>query len=237
MSLFYFKAFAIDQENCPMKINTDGVLLGAFANETNTKKVLDIGTGTGVIALMLAQKLENASLTAIDIDQNATKTAARNFENSAFNSRIKAYNYSFQEYFNVYPNQQFDLIISNPPFYVRALRSNNHKINTAKHADEQFFIDLVHYASMHLSEQGNLKLIVPIELADFISHLAKDYHLNLQKKINISSFPGKAAFRTILNFGRMPGKFIEEQFVIYEREGVHTLQYQKLLKDFFIIFE
>ena len=113
MSVFRFKEFVIDQENCPMKINTDGVLLGAMADVLQSKEILDIGTGTGIIALMLAQRNLEAKVSALDIDINAYEKAAFNFENSIFHERLMALHVGFKEYFDLNPLKKYDFIVSN----------------------------------------------------------------------------------------------------------------------------
>src|SRR4051812_29048264 len=110
--MFQFKQFAVDQSNCAMKINTDGVLLGALANADKPEQILDIGTGTGVIALMLAQRFSNAQIDAVEIDLDAAATAQRNFKASAFADRLYTYGSSFEDFFNHHPEKRYDLIIS-----------------------------------------------------------------------------------------------------------------------------
>src|SRR6476661_1775560 len=161
MSLFHFKQFVIDQEKCPMKINTDGVLLGALTNISNTKLICDIGTGTGVIALMLAQRNHDAIIDAVDIDYKAVDTASINFSNSLFHERLYAHHHSFTEYFEMHPDRQYDLIVSNPPFFLNSLKSPEAATNLAKHTNQDFFIDLLRIATMHLTEYGSLSIIVP----------------------------------------------------------------------------
>ena len=119
--MFRFKQFNIDQSGCAMKINTDGVLLGAFSFAIEPKNILDVGTGTGVIALMLAQKFCDAQLEAVEIDAEAALTAEINFRNSAFAERLKVFPLSFERYFEQLVATKFDLIVSNPPFYIDSL--------------------------------------------------------------------------------------------------------------------
>ncbi|MDB5138484.1 MAG: methyltransferase protein, partial [Mucilaginibacter sp.] len=121
--MFQFKQFIIDQSGCAMKINTDGVLLGAIIEANGSERVLDIGTGTGVIALMLAQKYVNAKIDAVEIDADAAQTAERNFKGSPFAERLKLYASGFESYFDQCPDCKYDLILSNPPFYIDSLKS------------------------------------------------------------------------------------------------------------------
>ena len=124
--LFHFKQFSIDQSGCGMKVNTDGVLLGALVQATDPQSILDIGTGTGVIALMLAQRFSVAEIEAIEIDQAAYETALMNFNNLRFSNRLKAHNNSFQKFSVEQPDKRYDLIVSNPPFFLNSLGSLYH---------------------------------------------------------------------------------------------------------------
>src|ERR1035437_1092252 len=121
--MFQFKQFSVDQSGCAMKINTDGVLLGAITDADHPAAILDIGTGTGVIALMLAQRFADAEIDAVEIDPEAAKTAEVNFEASPFADRLNIYASGFEDYFDVYPDRKYNLIVSNPPFYVASLKS------------------------------------------------------------------------------------------------------------------
>ena len=133
-----------------MKINTDGVLLGAFSFAIEPKNILDVGTGTGVIALMLAQKFCDAQLEAVEIDAEAALTAEINFRNSAFAERLKVFPLSFERYFEQLVATKFDLIVSNPPFYIDSLKSPGAKKAIAKHTDIRFFENLLKAVSIHL---------------------------------------------------------------------------------------
>jgi tRNA1Val (adenine37-N6)-methyltransferase len=238
MSVFHFKEFLVDQTNCPMKINTDGVLLGAIVNLDNATKILDIGTGTGVIALMMAQRNNNTLIDAIDIDFNAFEKAKENFDHSLFHAQLTAHHHGFKEYFELKPIVKYDLIVSNPPFFLNALHSPNQTKNIARHTDENFFIDLIHYASNHLNPQGILELVLPIDISLMLQNIAASYNFKLLRCIEVKSFESKAPFRHIISFTNS-NKLVQitkETFCIYETQGVHSLQYKKLLKNFFTIF-
>src|SRR5574343_1824554 len=132
-STFAFKQFVIKQDLCAMKVGTDAVLLGAWVNIEKSKKILDIGTGTGIISLMLAQKSE-AEITAIDIDKQAVDQAIINFKESKFSSRIQAKHCSFREFYEN-NTEKFDLIVTNPPYFVDSLKSSDTTRSAARHAD------------------------------------------------------------------------------------------------------
>lgn len=237
MSLFHFKQFVIDQENCPMKINTDGVLLGALCNITAAKRILDIGTGTGVIALMLAQRSHNSFIDAIDIDYTAFEKSKINFENSLFHGQLKAHHHGFKEFFELNPLHKYDLIVSNPPYFLNALQSPKASKNISKHTNEQFFIDLLLVAKNHLTENGRLELVLPVDISLMLQNTAQDFGLFAKHCIKIKSYPDKAHIRHIISFSKQQAEELHfQEFCIYETQGVHSLQYKALLKDFFKIF-
>ncbi len=237
MSLFHFKEFVVDQKNCPMKINTDGVLLGALADVKDARRVCDIGTGTGVIALMLAQRNHDCKIDAIDIDFNAVDTASYNFNNSLFHEQLKCHHHHFVEFFEMRPGEKYDLIVANPPFFLNSLHSPSQSKTLARHTNKDFFVDLLRLAALHLSENGILQLVVPLDISILLKNLATDYHLFNTECIEMKSFYGKNTFRHILKFEKDGLKpFKTTDFIIYKKEGEHSLQYIETLKNFFTIF-
>src|SRR6476661_8714524 len=162
---FRFKQFTISQEGCAMKVNTDGVLLGAYADASHAERVLDIGTGTGVVALMLAQRFPDLDIDALEPDQSASSTATLNFAQSPWQDRLMIYNATFQDYFKGKSRLAYDLIVSNPPFFIDALQSESAQKSLARHTDITFFHQLLSEAARHLSPHGKLQVIVPVELA------------------------------------------------------------------------
>jgi len=220
-----------------MKINTDGVLLGAMANVSKAKTVLDIGTGTGVIALMLAQRNHAAKVDAIDIDESACNKATLNFENSLFHDRLKIHHHGFKTYFELYPARKYDLIVSNPPFFLNALQSPKASNNLSKHTDEQFFIDLLRVAQHHLNKNGHLELIVPVDISLMLQNLAADFQLHAFHCVKIKSYENKAHIRHMVSFSRTQMQDITfQEFCIYADQGIHSVEYKAALKDFFTIF-
>lgn len=234
--VFHFKQFSVDQTGCAMKINTDGVLLGVLAQGNEPQSILDIGTGTGVIALMLAQRFISARIDAVEIDEKAAQAAEANFKHSTFADRLKAYSASFEQYFEDNPNQKFDLIITNPPFYINSLQSPGAGKKLAKHADDGFFNTLVNLVSIHLSANGQFWLILPIDTAELVKKQATANKLFLQQIINIKSYPESEPHREILSFGLTQTKVKVAEFVIYDALKQYSGQYQMALKDFFTIF-
>jgi len=234
--VFQFKQFSVDQTGCAMKINTDGVLLGALTVAYEPKNILDIGTGTGVIALMLAQRFISAKIDAAEIDAIAAQTAGRNFENSPFASRLSVFPLGFEQYFQTHPEKKYDLIVSNPPFYLNSLTSPKEKKTLAKHTDDDFFEQLVTDVARQLSEDGLCWLVLPLQAGELVKNIAGDIGLHLQRKIDIQSFEMSEPHRVILAFGKMNKELIQGRFVIYKEPKVYSEMYVNSLKDFFTIF-
>ncbi|TCD05581.1 methyltransferase domain-containing protein [Pedobacter frigidisoli] len=233
MSIFKFKQFEVNQSGCAMKINTDGVLIGAAANHPSPKNILDIGTGTGVIAMMMAQRFPNAIIDAVEIDEQAAETAKRNFQLSVFSDRLAIKNIAIQQYHNT---QKFDLIVSNPPFFVNDLKSEELKKGIARHADEDFFQLLVKKSSEFLSDGGKIWLILPVKQANKVIEIASLYGLSLFERIHIHSDETKPTFRQMICLGREEVIPVERDFYIYESFKKHSAIYKELLKDFFLAF-
>ncbi|MFI5158571.1 MAG: tRNA1(Val) (adenine(37)-N6)-methyltransferase [Sphingobacteriales bacterium] len=234
--IFQFKQFSVDQSGCAMKINTDGVLLGALTEATKPQNILDIGTGTGVIALMLAHRFTSAHIDAVEIDKPASVTALQNFKNSPFAERLTVFQQGFQSYFNEQPEKKYDLIVSNPPFHLNSLESPKANKTIAKHTDKDFFEDLITGISQHLTKNGLCWLILPLPTAGLVKELALFNGLYLKKKITIHSFMEDIPHREILAFGINDNKLKEEKFVIYKEPKVYSEMYIAALKDFFTIF-
>jgi tRNA1Val (adenine37-N6)-methyltransferase len=232
-SVFHFKQFRIDQSNCAMKVNTDGVLLAAMADFKSPAKILDVGTGTGLIALMLAQKYTSAIIHAVEIDQSAADTAKLNFLNSPFSNRIALFHSSIKDHFTD-NTEQYDLIISNPPFFINSLSSQKPEKSIARHTDLSFFEVLLTESAKHLDQSGHLCIILPLETAEMVKKMVSD--LKVQKEILIYSFPESKPHRTIMVMGYEALIPLEEEIVIYESKGIYSVVYRDLLKDYLTIF-
>lgn len=232
-NIFKFKQFDVDQSECAMKINTDGVLLGAIAENLSVENILDIGTGTGVISLMLAQRFPKAYIDAVEIDHLAALAAQANAQNSIFSARIHVFNYAFQVFET---DKKYDMIVSNPPFFVNDLKNEEVRKGIARHADEDFFDILVRKSADLLTDNGKLWLILPIKQADVVIKLSGFSGLTLSKRIHIHSDQTKATFRQIICLSKNKDQLSESDFYIYEAYKEHSLAYKALLKDFFLAF-
>lgn len=232
-SVFKFKQFAIDQQGCAMKINTDGVLLGAIAAHHQPLNILDIGTGTGVIALMLAQRFLQASVEAVEIDVSAAAAAAKNGMNSPFAARIAVHSSSYEDFETT---RKYDLIVSNPPYFVNDLKNPEKRKEIARHADEDFFNSLLRKAAKMLTDDGLLWLILPVKQAEEVIVNAVLQKLFPSKIVYLYSDRDKAAFRMIVCLGSADLPVVHEHLYIYQAQGIYTGQYKELLKEFFLAF-
>lgn len=168
MTMFRFKKFVIEQEWCAMKVGTDGVLLGAWA--TGGSRILDVGTGTGIIALMLAQRCPQAHVTAIDIDEGAVRQALHNVAQSPFSDRVEVLQETVQEHAgnagrsrNAGKNVNYDAIVSNPPFFIDSLQAPDRQRNMARHAETLTYAQLMQAAWRLLADGGEFSVVVPFD--------------------------------------------------------------------------
>lgn len=232
---FQFKQFTIRQENTAMKVGTDGILLGAWANLSNCKKILDIGCGTGLIALMLAQRSE-ARITALEIEANAAAEAADNIRNSPWSARIEVLHSSLQE-FTQECSLKYDLVVSNPPFFSNSLRNNDNKRSLARHTDSLPFSDLIAGAVRLLSKKGKLALILPHDAARDVIKLAEDAGLYVSCSCVIRPNSTKTPNRILLEFSRSYCEINEEALNIYNESGKgYSLPFIELTKSFYLNF-
>jgi len=236
-NIFHFKQFSIDQTNCAMKVNTDGVLLAALCESTEKPiSILDIGTGTGLIALMLAQKYTPSFIHAVEIDEQAAGSAKSNFINSPYHDRIEVFHSPIEDYWkNV--KEKYDLIISNPPFFINSLASKNPNKELARHTDISFYERLVSQATKKLNDSGTIYLILPLSTTDLVKKICSSQGLlHVRQEIRIHSFPYSKPHRSILalSFENLVSNV--KDFTIYETKGVYTEEYKNLLKDYLTIF-
>ena len=232
--IFRFKQFDVNQSGCTMKINTDGVLLAVSADQAPVQQILDIGTGTGVIALMLAQRFLEAKVEAIDIDEGAVRCAAENFRNSPFAGRLSVQHSGIGDFQS---EHRFDLIVSNPPFFINSLKNPGEKKSLSRHGSVDFFRQLFSKSENLLKPRGSFQLIWPLASRDQVMSMGIHGSLALHHERLISSFPQGDPFRVISTFKREPADtYTKDDFPIYERQGVYTDAYNNLLKPFFIKF-
>jgi tRNA1Val (adenine37-N6)-methyltransferase len=230
---FKFKQFTIKQDLCTMKVNTDGVLLGAWAEVCQNDRVLDIGTGTGVIALMIAQKASNCTVIGIDIDKDSCLEAKENVENSIFANQVSIEQISIQEYAE---NNKisFDHIVSNPPFFSGGTFSANENKANVRHTIKLPHGDLLKSVNSLLDTEGQFSLILPFIEGLRFQELAERSGLFLNKKTSVRHHESKPIERLLLGFSKTKSKLIENE--IYLTEGIEktfTQDYINLTKDFY----
>ena len=234
---FQFKQFKIAQDKAAMKVGTDGVLLGAWVDLTEARNVLDVGTGTGLIALMMAQRHSNAKITAIDIEPGACCQAAGNFTMSQWSDRLKVVNVSIQS-FRQNHGGSFDLIVCNPPFFQNSFKSDNSKRNLARHTDSLSAEELIRSASMLSSDSGRLVVVVPEEQAERFIELSHKNFYNLVRSLYVKPNKMKPAKRRLLEFKKhFTGEFQENEiFIETTARHFYSNEYKELTKEFYLAF-
>ena len=236
--VFHFKKFDIRQDQCTMKVCTDGVLLGAWADVEGVKSALDIGTGSGVIALMLAQRsTEINRIVGIEIDQGSYHQAQVNATNCDWSDRIKMIHSSIQDY-TTCSSETFDLIISNPPFFTGGTLSESQTKNDVRHTVKLPHSDLLRAVKKLMSPKGHFAVILPIMEGYRFIELAEQYGLYLSHRTQVYSRPGKPMERFLLEFTHRPGEKakVDDLFIHTGDNNDFSTAYQKLTGDFYINF-
>jgi tRNA1Val (adenine37-N6)-methyltransferase len=235
MSKFQFKQFAVEQDRCAMKIGTDGVLLGAWTPITNNPfSVLDIGTGTGIIALMLAQRSNAEQIDALEIDEEAYEQSVENFENSPWSDRLFCFHAGLDEFVDE-PEDEYDLIVSNPPFYSEDYKTENKQRDLARFQDAMPFEDLVEAADLLLSENGVFSVIIPFKEEDRFLAIAKEYELYPTKITRVKGTATSEIKRSLLAFSRKETiGFPIDELTIETARHIYTPEYFELTKEFYL---
>ena len=228
MKPFRFQQFSIQQSKDVFRVGTDGVLLGAMCNVKNAKKILEIGTGTGLISLMLAQRNVSAKISAIDINENAVKLASENFRNSIFNENLKV---ELKDFKNFETNENFDLVVCNPPFFEENASA---KDVLARQQVELNFRNLVEKSTEIITKKGILSIILPSEAAMDVKSLAAEFNLYLVREINIYGIEGGNLKRNILEFSLAQKPLEISDFVIEKSPREYSDQYLNLTKNFHV---
>lgn len=228
---FQFQQFRVLQDRCAMKISTDAVLLGTLTAASFPSTILDIGTGTGVIALMLAQRFPDSKVTAVEIDEDAAEQAEANFRESPFTQRLSLIHGRFQDF----PEQgQFDLIVSNPPFFPDHLKSYDSKRNKALHTDELSFSDLIQKTSSLLSANGLFWVILPPRQMQDLESLAEKFGLFPFQKVKVNDSSTKPVYREIVGFSFAKRPMKELNITLKDEAGAYTDAYSNLLSGFLL---
>jgi len=231
---FVFKEFTVNQNQCAMKIGTDAVLLGAWTSiEKNTFSILDIGAGTGVLALMLAQRSDAELIDAVEIDDNAYEQCVENFEASPWGDRLFCYHASLEEFVEEIEDT-YDLIISNPPFYAEDYKTDNDQRDLARFSDAMPFNHLIESASKLLSEDGVFSVIIPFkEEATFIN-LAANFNLFPNNILHVKGNPTSEIKRSLMELSFRESAIAINELIIETERHHYTQDYINLTKDFYL---
>lgn len=247
---FSFKRFTIHQDRCAMKVGTDGVLLGVLApviigennlsvaeNPESQLKILDIGTGTGLVAIMLAQRCHGrAVIVGVEIDRDAATQAQENAD--ATDWQIKIHNASVQS-FTDNTNEKFDLIVSNPPYFINSLKAPEKSRNTARHTDELSFQDLAHCVSKLLSDEGKFSVIIPYSSEKEFISIAKEESLHEEAIVHVIPKVGKEIKRSVITFCRGNENSncninVTELVIETENRHCYSEEFKSLTADFYL---
>jgi tRNA1Val (adenine37-N6)-methyltransferase len=231
-SYFTFKQFTVKQDKTAMKVGIDSVLLGSWiAVDGSERNVLDVGTGTGLLALMMAQKIAGAKIVACEIDEQACEQAYENISSSAWDDRITVINADIRTYTRT--DEKFDLIICNPPYFEKSLKSKNSERNLARHNDCLPFPDLMDSVHKLLRDTGRFALIIPEEKAGQITELATEKKLFPVKRLNIKPTETKPVNRVILEFS-YTSQPTEEHTLTVRTGDSYSADYKSITGDFYL---
>lgn len=230
---FSFKQFTVFQDKCAMKVGIDGVLLGSWTNIENARSILDIGTGTGLIALMLAQR-SNSKIECIDLDENAVIQATENIIRSPWADRIQVEQVSLQD-FSTHTTKKYDLIVSNPPYFVNSLKNPNESRTIARHTDTLSHEELLINAKLLLKTTGRICLILPVVEGIKCIDFAKSIGLCCSKRVCVFPKPNSNPKRYLLEFSLSPTQLVESELTIETTERHHySSAFTSMVKDYYL---
>jgi tRNA1Val (adenine37-N6)-methyltransferase len=229
---FSFKQFTVYHDKCAMKVGIDGVLLGVWATIENEKKILDIGTGTGLIALMLAQRSES-SILAIDIEENAVLQATENIKNSPWPNRVEVKQIALQDLAET-TSDHFDLIVSNPPYFVNSLKTPVLNRTTARHTDTLTHEELIENAMKLMTPDGRICIILPVAEGLQCIEFAESKGLYCSKKVNVYPKPDIEAKRLLMEFSLLKTEMEVSELVIEIERHHYSPEFVRLAKDFYL---
>ena len=231
---FQFKQFGIQQDKTAMKVGTDGVLLGAWVSlAAKPLNILDIGAGTGLIALMMAQRSDAELIDAIEINDEAYEQAVENFESSDWGDRLFCYHASLQEFSNEI-DDTYDLIISNPPFYTSTYKELSKERALARHAESLPSSELLNNVAKLMSENGSCAFIIPFEATTIFIGLAKENKLFLCRITQVKGNQNSPVKRTLLQFSFHEKAIEKSELIIEIARHKYTSDYIELVKDFYL---
>jgi len=235
LTQFSFKQFSVKQDQCAMKIGTDSVLLGAWCPINNNPfSVLDIGAGTGILSLMIAQRSTAEQIDAIEIDENAYEQCVENFENSSWSDRLFCFHAGLDEFLEE-PEDEYDLIISNPPFYSENYKTDKEQRDLARFQEAMPFEDLIEAADLLLSENGIFSVIIPFKEEEKFIDLCAEVELFPVKVTRVKGTPTTEIKRSLLAFKRYELSVLTaDELIIETARHQYTEDYIALTKDFYL---
>lgn len=228
--MFSFKRFVIRQDRCAMKVGTDGVLLGAWARVEHCKRILDVGTGTGLVALMAAQR-SHAKVVGIDLDTDAVSQASENAAASPWSSRIRVMAADIKEYADT---QLFDAILCNPPYFENSLKCPDAARNMARHTDTLTFDELARSVAGLLTSDGEFSVVIPYDRTTDMTVSAACYGLFATRKTIVYAFEGASPKRVLMAFSKQGGACTPNLLYIQDAQRIHTPEYVSLVKEFYL---
>jgi tRNA1Val (adenine37-N6)-methyltransferase len=227
---FNFKKFSLRQDRCAMKVGTDGVLLGAWA--VGGQRILDIGSGTGLIALMMAQRFPEATVDGVEMDEEAVAQSRENVAASPMAGRVVIHGARLQEYEPVAP---YDAMVTNPPFFVNALKAPEAQRNMARHAVELTANDIFDFAARWLTEEGQLSAVIPMDCLDDYEMTAALHGFFLSRLYNVCTKATKPPKRCLVSFSpTRPTTFDTQTVALQAADGQPTPWYQQLTREFYL---
>lgn len=231
---FKFKKFTIEQEGCAMKVGTDGCLLGAWFDTENSRRILDIGAGTGLISIMAAQR-SNAIVTGVEIDDTAARKAAENVKNSPWSERVEIINTDLRHFESKEP---FDTIVSNPPYFTNSLKCDDKQRTLARHNDSLSPALFFTKAKELLTPDGRISLILPTDTLDEWKNEAIIKGFTATRITHVQTTPRKTPKRTLIELQQSSGKELKKNILILEdNPGEYSKEACNLLRDFYLKIE
>ena len=227
---FSFKQFTVYHDRCAMKVGTDGVLLGAWTEVSDARDILDVGTGTGLISLMLAQRSE-AHIMAVDIDEDAVKQAEENVKNSPWPDRIEVEHHDICHFDS---DIRYDVIVSNPPYFVNSLKCPDGQRNMARHTVGLNFESLINSCGRLLSSSGRFSVIIPTDGMDEFMKIASEEGLYLSRRTWIQTKPDATPKRVLMEFKKQPATCVEGCLVVELSRHIYSEEYIALTKEFYL---
>lgn len=229
---FQFKQFTVWHDKCAMKVGTDGVLLGAWTSVETARRILDIGTGTGLVALMIAQRSpEYSKIIALEIDTTAAAQAMENVLHSSWKDRIEVIQSDFMNYQS---EEKFDVIVSNPPYFIDSLECPENRRNTARHNNSLNYQSLLTGVSELLSDNGIFTIVIPTDVCEQVKQIAYENKLYAIRQLFVSTKPNTEPKRTLISFAFQEQKYQPERLLIETSRHQYSKEYINLTKEYYL---